>query len=225
MNPFSRTHVLFDLDGTLVDSRKAVAAAYTLVFEERLALHFPPPGIATGDIYAMRPVELFARFAPDRVDELHQAYQDAYPAAAAQCLTLFDGADRLIHGLVKAGRRPSLVTNKGLARTLIDLARAGIDTDWFEAIVTAEDTPERKPHPAPIRLGLQRAGGDADDAIYVGDGPQDVLAARACGMPVIAVTYGFYPEAALAELEPDAWAHSMTELAKVLGVPIDRAVA
>ena len=220
MNPLSRTHVLFDLDGTLVDSRKAVAACYAQVFKERLGMDFPPPGIETGDIYAIRPVELFARFAPERVDELHQAYQDGYPAAAAQWLTVFDGADRLIHGLVKAGRRPSLVTNKGLARTLIDLARAGIDTQWFDAIVAAEDTAERKPHPAPILLGLQRAGADATDAIYVGDGPQDVLAARACGMPVIGLTYGFYPAQALAKLEPDALAHSMDELAQLLGVSI-----
>ena len=76
----------------------------------------------------------------------------------------------------------------------------------------------RKPHPAPILLGLKRAGASAEDAIYVGDGPQDVLAARAAGMECIAVTYGFYKSDELTGLDPFAIASTMAELAEKLGV-------
>ncbi|MDB6001361.1 MAG: serine phosphatase [Rhizobacter sp.] len=222
MNLVSRTHVLFDLDGTLVDSREAVAQCYRQVFREHLKQDFPPPQFLAAEVFAMRPAELFARVAPERVDELHAAYQAGYPAAAAACLKVFEGADALIQGLVRSGRQPALVTNKGLPRTLIDLAHARIDTAWFSAIVTSEDTIERKPHPAPVQLGLQRAGGDPDDALYVGDGPHDVFAARAAGMPAIAVTYGFYAQPDLIDCRPDAWAHSMAELAELLGVRLER---
>jgi phosphoglycolate phosphatase-like HAD superfamily hydrolase len=110
------------------------------------------------------------------------------------------------------------VTNKGIERTLIDLRVAGIQAETFAAIVTAEDTVERKPHPAPILLGLERAGAVAADAIYVGDGPQDIWAARNAGMPVIAVAYGFYDRAALSPLDPDRLVDTPGALSEALGV-------
>jgi phosphoglycolate phosphatase-like HAD superfamily hydrolase len=223
MNLTTRTNVLFDLDGTLVDSRQAVAACYQQVFRDLLGRSFPPPDISQGEVYAMRPREVFSRVAAHRIEELHSAYQAAYPLAAAAHLRVFAGANRLIRGLVDSGRRPSLVTNKGLARTRIDLKRAGIDAAWFSAIVTSEDTIERKPDPAPVLLGLRLAKADPADALYVGDGPQDVLAARGAGLPAVAVTYGFYARSDLVGLNPDAWADSIEGLAQVLGVSLTAA--
>jgi phosphoglycolate phosphatase-like HAD superfamily hydrolase len=211
-----KKHVLFDLDGTLVDTRAAVVGSYTRVFRDNLDSDFPPADFPVADLFAMRPAEVFAIVAPDRVDELHAAYCAAYPQCT-HLVKVFDGIREMIYGLLATGRSPSVVTNKGLERTLIDLGVAGIAPESFAAIVTAEDTVERKPHPAPILLGLERAGARADDAIYVGDGPQDVLAARAAGMPVIAVTYGFYDLAVLEPLKPDFTVDSVEGLTAALG--------
>lgn len=213
----SRTHVLFDLDGTLVDTRAAVVGCYTRVFRDKLGQQFPPLDLPIGDLFAMRPPEVFAVVAPARVEELHAAYREAYPDCAG-LVKVFDGIRDVILSLAASGRKPSVVTNKGLARTLIDLSVAGIPAKTFAAIVTAEDTVDRKPHPAPILLGLERAGAQAGDAVYVGDGPQDILAARAAGMPVVAVTYGFYDRNALKKHAPDVIAGSVVELRATLGV-------
>ena len=216
MNTSTAKHVLFDLDGTLVDTRAAVEACYRTVFEKHGDAPFSPADLPA-DLFAMRPREVFAIVAPDRVDELYAAYQDAYPDCVDH-VGVFPGVAELITALRAAGRVPSLVTNKGLARTHIDLAVAGIAPDRFAVIVTAEDTPERKPHPAPILTGLQRAGADAAQAIYVGDGPQDILAARAAGMDCIAVSYGFYDREKLAALNPAAIVDNILELSRALSL-------
>lgn len=223
MSPAAARHVLFDLDGTLVDSRGAVTACYARVFADHLDQPFPPPGLGAGEIFAMRPAELFARIAPDRAEALHAAYRAAYPACAPE-VRVFEGVGALLTGLVRAGRAVSLVTNKGLERTLIDLRVAGIAPELFRAVVTAEDTVERKPHPAPIVLGLKRAGADPAQAVYVGDGPQDILAARAAGIPAVAVTYGFYTAEDLAPHAPAALVADVPGLAAALGLPADAGV-
>jgi phosphoglycolate phosphatase-like HAD superfamily hydrolase len=214
MSAKTARHVLFDLDGTLVDTRAAVECCYRKVFANTLKQPFPPTGLPA-DLYAMRPAEVFNIIAPDRAEELYEAYRTSYPQCTDQ-VRVFEGASDLIRGLIADGRKPSLVTNKGIERTLIDLSVAGIAPDDFAAIVTAEDTVERKPHPAPVLLGLERAAAKASDAIYVGDGPQDVLAARAAGMECIAVTYGFYSLDELKPHDPAEIAGSMAELAEKL---------
>lgn len=209
-------HVLFDLDGTLVDTRRAVEACYRMVFQNHTDAAFPPPNLPA-DLFAMRPREVFAVVAPDRVDPLYDAYQEAYPNCVDQ-VDVFPGAAELIEALCQAGRIPSLVTNKGLERTQLDLAVAGIAPEQFAAIVTAEDTPQRKPHPAPMLAGLKQAGADPMHAIYVGDGPQDILAARAAGLDCIAVTYGFYDRDTLSAVHPVAIVDTIMELASKLSV-------
>ena len=214
-----KTHILFDLDGTLVDTRAAVTECYTTVFREELGTAFPPAGFPVGELFAMRPPEVFATVAPDRVEHLHAAYRKAYPRCSA-LVKVFPGVRELIRGLRAAGRKPSIVTNKGLERTLIDLGVAGIPAEAFEVIVTAEDTVDRKPHPAPILFGLDKAHAQAADAIYVGDGPQDILAARAAGLEAVAVTYGFYPGEVVAALDPDIVVDDVEALGRVFGVAI-----
>ena len=223
MSAKTARHVLFDLDGTLVDTRAAVECCYRKVFANTLKQPFPPTGLPA-DLYAMRPAEVFNLVAPDRAEELYEAYRTNYPKCTDQ-VRVFEGTIDLIRDLIADGRKPSLVTNKGIERTLIDLSVAGISPQDFAAIVTAEDTVDRKPHPAPVLLGLERAGAQASDAIYVGDGPQDVLAARAAGMECIAVTYGFYDLEELASHEPAEFADSIAELGEKLGLRSNRGSA
>lgn len=216
--PGEARHVMFDLDGTLVDTRAAVEACYARVFERHLTIPFPPPDLPA-DLFAMRPREVFGLVAPGEVDRLYDAYSAAYPDCAA-FVQVFPGAADLIAGLRAAGRVPSLVTNKGKERTLIDLSVAGIDPADLAAIVTAEDTVERKPDPAPIVLGLARAGAEPDEAVYVGDGPQDIEAARAAGLACVAVSYGFYSSETLAALHPAALVDDVPALAAALSVTL-----
>ena len=224
MMQFTQTHILFDLDGTLVDTRAAVTGCYTIVFRERLNSNFPPDDFPIAELFAMRPAEVFAIVAPDRVEELHDAYRDAYPRCTG-LVKVFAGVREMILDLRATGRKPSIVTNKGLERTLIDLSVADIPPEVFEVIVTAEDTVDRKPHPAPILFGMAKTGASPADSLYVGDGPQDILAARAAGMAVIAVSYGFYPGDLLATHQPDGLVDSVEGLVRMLGIRAARKAA
>ena len=224
MTASSKTHILFDLDGTLVDTRAAVTECYSIVFREELGSEFPPENFPIDELFAMRPPEVFAIAAPGKVEALHAAYRAAYPRCRS-LVKVFGGVRELILGLRDSGRKPSIVTNKGLERTLIDLGVARIPAETFEVIVTSEDTVDRKPHPAPILFGLDKARASATDAIYVGDGPQDVLAARAAGMDCIAVTYGFYPAEALVPLEPAFIAADVAALGRMLDVVLPSELA
>jgi len=219
MTLFARPFVFFDLDGTLVDTRAAVLECYTRVYREHLGADFPPASIPPGDVFAMRPAELFAKVAPDREAELYEAYRDTYPTCIDR-IAIFPQVAEMIASLIESGRKPGLVTNKGLERTLIDLSVAGIPESAFCTIVTAEDTFERKPDPAPILLALERTGALPGDGVYVGDGPQDILAARAAGMPCIALTYGFYAREDLLPYAPDALVDNPRDLAAVLGAKL-----
>src|SRR5690606_18358727 len=100
------------------------------------------------------------------------------------------------------------------------LSVAGIPESAFCTIVTAEDTVERKPDPAPILLALERTGASPGEGVYVGDGPQDILAARAAGMPCVALTYGFYGREDLLPYVPDALVDNARDLAAVLGADL-----
>ena len=104
------------------DTRAAVTECYSIVFREELGMGFPPADFPIGELFAMRPPEVFAIAAPDRVEALHAAYRAAYPRCTA-LVKVFDGVRELILGLRDSGRKPSIVTNKGLERTLIDLGR------------------------------------------------------------------------------------------------------
>lgn len=224
MTVFSCRHVFFDLDGTLVDSRDAVRECYARVYRHHLNADFPPDAIPPGEIFAMRPIELFSRFAPERATELYDAYHSTYPDCLDR-VAVFPAVVEMIASLKAAGRQLALVTNKGRERTLLDLSVAGIADSDFATIVTAEDTRERKPHPAPILLALARTGADPADTVYVGDGPQDVLAARAAGMACIALTYGFYPREDLLPCAPAAVVDDPRNLPAVLGVRLSEAAS
>jgi pyrophosphatase PpaX len=87
------------------------------------------------------------------------------------------------------GRRLGLVTAK--RRETVELAFARLPVrEYFETIVTSDDTKRHKPHPEPILYALEQLGAHAEDAVYVGDSPFDVAAARAAGVHAVGVTWG-----------------------------------
>jgi phosphoglycolate phosphatase-like HAD superfamily hydrolase len=209
--------ILFDLDGTLVDTRESIKECYRRVLGHQVDGSFMVDAVTGHDIFAMRPIEVFALIAPDKADSLFVSYQENYPKCK-DYIKVFPGIADLMNELVERRRRLRIVTNKGLDRCLLDLSVAGIPRSTFAVIVSAEDTIERKPDPAPILLGLKRAGATAAEAVYVGDGPQDILAAKAAGTHSIGITYGFYESDELEIHQPTALVDSVARLATVLGL-------
>lgn len=188
--------VLFDLDGTLLDSRPAVLAAYSeaaLSFEggaERLA------AIPVGELLAMRVAESAAVIAADGdASTFARLYDEAYRLRAHRRVTLYDGVVAMLRSLADSGIALGVVTNKGLSRTPGDVAPLDGGSGGealFEVIVTADDSAERKPSPRPMEIALERGGWRPQDTLYVGDGPHDFESAASAGLCFIGAGWGYY---------------------------------
>ena len=207
--------VLFDLDGTLIDSGAMIVAsmrhAVTTVLgrevpEEELKAAVGGPGL----IAQMRALD------ESRADELVTAYRE-HNEPLHDSLQACGGIEAALTRLDAEGRRLGIVTAK--RRVTVQLAFDVLP--WleghFDVVVGAEDTTRHKPHPDPLLHALEQLGGDAAQAAYVGDSPFDVAAAKAAGCFAIAVTWGgIHDEARLATDEPDAIVHDAEELLGVL---------
>ncbi len=211
--------LVFDLDGTLIDSRRDIADAcnYALVAHGREAL--PTPTIVTmiGDgaraLVARAVVAESARsHRPSDegfVDAVLATFKARYLAHPCVHTTLLPGAREAL----ASGPPCALVTNKPRDVTLLVLEALGI-AEAFAAVWGGGDGP-LKPAPDSVRAVAKQLGIETRDAWMIGDGPQDVLAGRAAGAFTVAVR-GIADERALVEAGPDLVVGSLEELARIV---------
>jgi pyrophosphatase PpaX len=179
--------VLFDFDGTIVDSGAIILASFRHATREVLAEEVPDLQVRAM-LGGASLHEQMAAIAPDRVEELVAAYRrhNGPLHDDLECCTgMLDVLDRL-HA---EGRRLGIVTAKRHASVELAFARLPL-RDYFEVIVGADDTERHKPDPEPILYALDRLGARREEAVYIGDSPFDVGAARAAGVHAIGVTWG-----------------------------------
>ena len=185
--------VLFDLDGTLIDSAPDLGAAVDKMRTDRglpslpLARYRPMAGAGArgmlGEAFGMTPEH------PDFV-----AYREEFFANYQGCMTcrtqVFDGVHDMLCSLVQRGLAWGVVTNKSmrftdpLTRAMPLFASAG-------AVVSGDTTPHAKPHPAPLLEAARLLRVDPRDCVYVGDDERDIVAGLAAGMGTVAATYGY----------------------------------
>ena len=202
--------VLFDLDGTVVDSGSIILASMRHATREVLGQEY-------GDDELLQAVggpgleAQFAVFAPDQVDELVRVYR-AHNEPLHDELEACAGMEDVLVRLHAEGRRLGVVTAK--RRSTVELAFARVPlAHLFETIVGGDETERHKPDPEPLLLAAERMGADPAETAYVGDSPFDVLAAKAAGMYAIAVTWGrIHDRAKLEQAGPDAIIDTAAEL-------------
>lgn len=181
--------ILFDLDGTLVDSAPDLAASANALRAARglpaLPLATLRPHVGSG-ARGMLGVGLGLRPGDAEYELLRQAFLADYATRLLAQTGLFDGIAELLAGLGHWG----IVTNKSLA--LAQPIQQGLTPLRQAAVLVGGDcTPHRKPHPAPLLEACARAGVAPARALYVGDDLRDMQAARAAGMPGWAVRWGY----------------------------------
>ncbi|GAA4663889.1 HAD family hydrolase [Gordonia humi] len=206
--------VLFDLDGTLIDSRQAIIEAYRQTFEQDIGRPLPAPLEDASNLMAPRPPELFAEWAPGDGDplELERAYGAHYESGAYRFCVVYPGLHQMLAALNDRGIVVGIVTNKRRSRVEADFDFLGLAESDFATVVTADDSVERKPHPRPIEIGLERAGLDPVSSWYVGDGPHDVEAGSAAGTRTIGAGYGYYGAERLSAASPTTIARSLADI-------------
>ena len=206
--------VLFDLDGTVVDSGEIILASMRHATREVLGRDYPDDELMAAVGGPGLEAQMRA-FAPGRVSELVRVYR-AHNEPLHGELACCAGMDELLVRLREEGRRLGIVTAKRRATVELAFARVPVG-HLFDAVVGGEETERHKPDPAPLLLACKRLGVDPATAAYVGDAPFDVAAAKAGGLGAIAVTWGgIHSRERLAAETPDALVDTPDELYDVL---------
>jgi phosphoglycolate phosphatase len=189
--------LLFDLDGTLIDSAPDLAAAANAMRHAR--------GLATLPLQTLRVHVgsgargmVGAAFGLVPGDPGYEPLRDEFLQRYSQALLvhtqIFDAMLPVLGGLQRAGRAWGIVTNKALA-----LARPIVQhlqpLQAAASLVAGDSTPHRKPHPAPLLEAARQLGLDAERCAYVGDDPRDIAAGRAAGMTTLAAGWGYLGDA------------------------------
>jgi HAD superfamily hydrolase (TIGR01549 family) len=212
--PPKQTHpieaVLFDWDGTLLDSFDADSSAYLAMFREmgipwgldELALHYSPNWY---NVYRA------AKLPRARWDAANLAWRKQY---ANHKPKLVAGARRVLTQ-IRRQHRLGLVTSGDRNRVTSQLRYFRI-TRFFTSRVCADDTARKKPHPAPLRLALKQMDLRANACVYVGDSPHDLEMALRAGVRSIAVLGRFPTETGLRAARPEFLLDSITELPAIL---------
>ena len=200
--------VLFDLDGTLIDSAPDLGAAADQMRVARGLPSLPLSAyrhMAGAGARGMLEVAFGLAASDPGFDTLREEFFSNYAACMTQRTKAFDGVNELIARLEGEQLPWGVVTNKScrftdpLTRAMPLFLNAG-------AIVSGDTTPYAKPHPAPLLEAARQMGVDATQCVYVGDDERDIVAGLAAGMKTVAATYGYLGK----KTEIDAWgAHAV----------------
>jgi len=186
--------LVFDLDGTLIDSAPDLAAALNAVLQEagREQVSLEQVKRMIGDGVRVLVERGFAATGgpPDDPDRWLRRFVDRYEGASAKLTALFPGVLETLESLAAAGHRMGLCTNKPAHATETVLDAFGL-TGFFEAVAGGDTFPVRKPSPGHLLGTLQMMDADPEHAVMIGDSPNDVQVALNAAVPVIAVAYGY----------------------------------
>jgi 2-phosphoglycolate phosphatase len=215
--------VIFDLDGTLIDSAPIYFEIIDVIFER---LNIPPVPRSTlleamkdGDFEwnLVLPNEMKRR-KDDLVRKARGIIDEVAPIMFQEQIKVIPGAADMLNAITAAGMKLALVTStlrKYMAVKLAPLAAAGAD-ELFEVIITADDVQYRKPHAEPLTMCCNRLDLDPGHCVYVGDTRVDIKAGNAAGMLTFGVLTGFDDYDALEAETPTAIINSVADLNDVL---------
>lgn len=215
--------VIFDLDGTLIDSVPDLAAAVNRLLAAEDEAPMTDAEVASyvgnGAPVLMRRVMEARGFDMGRHDVLTAQMVADYTAHSGERTTLYPGVLDALEILAGRGHALGLCTNKPIVPTRAILRHFGLDR-LFAAVIGGDSLPERKPHPLPLLHAAQTLGVGIADCVYVGDDQRDIEAARAAGMRSVVALWGYrLPGERPAEWGGDALAEVAADLLDPLRWP------
>lgn len=189
--------VLFDLDGTLIDSAPDLGAAADQMRVDRgmpslpLVLYRPMAGAGAR---GMLGVAFNVKADDPNFETLREEFFGNYAKCLNQRTAAFDGVPELVKALLERSLRWGVVTNKSM-RFTDPLTQAMPLFASAQVIISGDTTPHAKPHPAPLLEAARRMGIPPQQCLYVGDDERDIVAGLAAGMPTVAARYGYLGDA------------------------------
>jgi pyrophosphatase PpaX len=208
--------VLFDLDGTLIDSIDLIVNSALYAFEK---CGHPAPAAEEWLADLGLPLRaMFGRFIADesKMAELVAGYRQYQLENHDRLVRPYDEVAATLEKLHARGHALAVVTSKAEPLAHRGLAHVGLD-GFFDVVVGLESCTRHKPDPEPVRVALDRLGVRAENAAFVGDSPHDMAAGRAAGVTTIAALWGPFNRTQLAPSEPDYYIERMGELLLIVG--------
>jgi pyrophosphatase PpaX len=202
--------VLFDLDGTLIDSIGLLVASMEYAFEERELRPPVPEWIAA----IGTPLDAMLRrwaLSDDDVTTLRARYREFQLRKHDEMTRAYPGVVETVRTLHREGHALAIVTSKLEAGARRSLKYVGIE-DCFTAVVGLDATTRHKPLPDPVHHALKLLRADAGHAFFVGDSTHDMHAGNAAGVATIAALWGPYSREQLSTASPTHWANDITEV-------------
>jgi pyrophosphatase PpaX len=206
-----RPTVLFDLDGTLIDTIELILNSARYAFE-KLDREAPSDSEWAAGI-GIPLFTMFGRYARDAADQAaliaaYREYQLANHDRLTRCYT--DVVDTVAM-LAERGHELAIVTSKSEALALRGLTHVGL-ARFMDTIVGCDGSTRHKPDPEPVQIALHRLACAPEDAIFVGDSVHDILAGNAAGVTTVAATWGAFRRSDLEPGQPDFYMESISEL-------------
>jgi pyrophosphatase PpaX len=209
------TTILFDLDGTLINTNDLIIASFTETLN-----HYYPDKYKREDILPFIGPTLhdtFYSIDAERVDEMIARYREHNINNHDQLVTEYEGVYETIQKLHEAGYKLGIVTTKIRDVVLRGLSLSKLD-EFFEVIVALDDVARAKPDPEPVFKALHILGSEPQESIMVGDNHHDVLAGKNAGTKTAGVAWTIKGREHLEEFHPDYMLDNMRDLLTILGV-------
>lgn len=206
--------ILFDLDGTLIDTNELIIASFTHTFnqynlpftrEEIIEFNGPPL------------VDTFTTIDKERADEMIDVYREHNLKEHDHYVTAFPHVIEVLNTLKEKGFQLGIVTTKMNDSVHRGLSVAGIETH-FDTIVTLDDVTHSKPHPEPVIKAMKQLDADSATTIMVGDNSHDIEAGHNAGVKTAAVAWSFKGKERLMKYHPTYMLEDMRDLLKIVGV-------
>jgi phosphoglycolate phosphatase len=224
--PWPARAVLIDLDGTLLDTVPDIAAAVNAMCAELGRPTVSAETVASyigkgADVLVHRVLTgaLDGRAAPEHFERAKESFYRHYRRFNGHAALVFPGVPGALADLQARGFRLACVTNKPREFTLDLLERVGL-VEFFEVVISGDDTVEKKPHAAPVLTACQRLDVPPADSVMIGDSENDLLSARAAGCRAILVEGGYNEGVAVAALPADAIVETLPEAVRLLAAPV-----
>lgn len=209
------TTILFDLDGTLIDTRELVVASFQHTFREVLQLPISAEEVLRD--YGRPLTYSFGRYTDKKevVDEMLQVYRKHNVEIHDQMALPFLYVQEDLEQLHQSGFRMGVVTSKKRPTVMMGIRLFQMDP-YFEVYVCEEDTKIHKPQPEPLLEAMRQLNIQPEETIYVGDSPFDILCAHGAKVRSAAVSWSNYPPETWDEVKPTYRISRLNELLTLL---------
>lgn len=206
--------VLFDLDGTLIDTNELINQSFLYTFEQ-FGQHFSREEIKAFNGPPL--LDTFRGISEENAEEMIEAYRTHNLRYHDDYVTAFPDVVETVQQLKDAGIKIAIVSTKARQSVHKGLELVGLN-GMFDVIITLDEVTHAKPHPEPIHKALTLLDSQAEHALMVGDNYQDIEAGKNAAVATAAVAWSHKGETFLQTFQPDHMLHSMKDLLDITGV-------